>query len=244
MCENMLPPDPVAVLLAIQENFGIIISDEEAGRIGTMGQLYDFVFARVARNQSKVCVTSATFYRLRRALREICGVPRERVRPLAQFEQLIPLNSRRHVWQELQARFSNLPTLRRSANLEGWINAESLVPLLVMVLYFFALIGVLGRPQPAAFITFLVIPFVGIIGMFVVCDYLCRRTEHYAVYIPHTCATVRDMVYTLVSAWPAAPMVSDTIRATDKEIWRTLCAIVGAEFNQPPDSFTRESRIY
>jgi hypothetical protein len=244
MSENLLPPDPVAILLGIQENFGIIVSDDEAAKISTMGQLYDFVLARVARNQSQVCVTGTPFYDLRRALRQVCGAPRERVRPVAELEQLIPFDGRRHFWQELQARFSNLPTLRRSARLEGWISAASFVPMLVMsLLFFFALVGHIGRPHPAVFITFLANPIVGSIGMLVVSDYLCRRTEHYAVYIPPTCETVRDMVYTLVSANPAAPMVSDTVRATDKEIWNALCAIVGAEFDRPAASFTRESRL-
>jgi hypothetical protein len=36
-------------------------------------------------------------------------------------------------------------------------------------------------------------------------------------------------------------MVSDAARASDKEIWWTLCAIVGGELDRPPDSFTRAS---
>jgi hypothetical protein len=36
-------------------------------------------------------------------------------------------------------------------------------------------------------------------------------------------------------------MVSDTARASDKEIWGTLCAIVAGEIDRPPDSFTRPS---
>jgi hypothetical protein len=75
-----------------------------AGKIRTMGQLYDFVFARFARGQAQVCVTSAAFYRLRRALGEVCGVPRERVRPRARLEDLVPPQDRPRAWQQLQAR--------------------------------------------------------------------------------------------------------------------------------------------
>jgi hypothetical protein len=77
--------------------------------------------------------------------------------------------------------------------------------------------------------------------VFLVCRVACRRTEQYAVHIPASCATVRDMVYALVSRHSAAPMVSDTARESDKEVWGTLCAIVGGELDRPPDSFTRTS---
>jgi hypothetical protein len=101
------------------------------------------------------------------------------------------------------------------------------------------------RHKPAAAIGFplgmFACPAVGITGMFLVHWAACRRTEHRAVHFPPACATVRDLVYALVTRHPAARMVSDTARASDKEIWGALCAIVGGEPNRPPDSFTRAS---
>jgi hypothetical protein len=246
MCECLLLPDPLAVVMAIEEKFGITIPDEEAEKIGTMGQLYDYVFARVVRGQAQVCVTSAAFYRLRRALGEVCRVPRERVRPRARLEDLIPLPDRHRYWQELQARLGNLhlPPLRRPAWLARRIEAVSLVPLFLAVVCTIVLMALLHDTPAAPFVApFAVLgcPVVGILGMFLVCRAVCRRTERYAVHIPPACVTVRDTVYALVSGHPAPRLVSDTARATDKEIWRTLCAIVGGEMNRPPDSFTRDS---
>jgi hypothetical protein len=249
MCENLLLPDPMAVVMDIEERFGITIADEEAEKIRTMGQLYDFVLARVARGQAQVCVTSAAFYRLRRALGEVCGVPRGRVRPRARLEQLVPLADRPRYWQELRARLSDLhlPGLRRPAWLVRRIEAASLVPLFLAVLGSMALVAVLGHTPAGPLVAILVVlgcPLVGIVGMFAVCRAACRRTEHYAVHIPAACATVRDTVYTLVSRHPAAPMVSETARASNKEIWGTLCAIVGGELQRPADSFTRGSTFF
>ena len=246
MCENIVPPDPLVVVVAIQEKFGITIPDEEAEKIRTMGRLYDFVFARVARGQAQVCVTSAAFHRLRRALGEVCRVLRECVRPRARLEDLVPLYDRRRYWQELQARLGNvpLPRLRRPAWMVKRIDAASWAPLFLAVLCALVLMGVLGDTPAGrlvAMLAFLVCPVVGFIGMFLVCEVACRRTEHYAVHMPPACATVRDMVYALVGEHPAAPMVSDTARASDKEIWGTLCAIVGGEIDRPPGSFTKAS---
>jgi hypothetical protein len=246
MCENFLPPDPVAVVMGVEAKFGVTIPDAEAEKICTMGQLYDYVHARVARGQAQVCVTSAAFYRLRLALGEVCGVPRERVRPRARLEDLVPLPDRPRHWQELQARLSNLrlPPLRRPVWLVRWIDAASTVPLFLAVLCTIVLIALLSHtPFAPVVVMFAVLgcPVVGFVGMFLVCQAACRRTERYAVHIPPACATVRDMVYYLVSRHPVAPMVSDTARASDKEIWGTLCAIVGGEFDRPPDRFTRDS---
>jgi hypothetical protein len=246
VCENLLPPDPLAVVIDIEERFGITIPDEEAEKMCTMGQLYDFVLARVARGQPQVCVTSAAFYRLRRALGEVCGVPRQRVRPQTCLEQLVPLADRSRHWQELRARLSDLhlPGLRRPAWLVRRIEAASLVPLFLAVLGSMALIEVLGHTPAGPLVAMLVVlgcPLVGIAGMFAVCRAACRRTERYAVHVPAACGTVRDTVYTLVSRHPAAPMVSETARASNKEIWGALCSIVGGELNRPADSFTRDS---
>jgi len=246
MCENLVPPDPVAVVMAIEEKFGITIPDEEAEKITTMGQLYDYVVTRVARGQAQVCVTSAAFYRLRRALGEVCGVPRERVRSRARLEDLLPLHDRPHYWHELQTRLSNLhlPPLRRPAWLVRRIEAASLVPLYLTVLGAIVVISLLAHTPAAPLVTILAVaacPIVGITGMLLVCRAAYRRTERHATHVPPACATVRDMVYTIVSWQPAAPMVSDNARASDKEIWGTLCAIVGGEFDRPRDSFTRDS---
>lgn len=249
MCENLVPPDLMALVMAVEKKFGLTIPDEEAEKITTMGQLYDYVFARIARGQPQVCVTSAAFYRLRRALGEVCGVPREQVLTRARLEDLVPLADRPRLWRELRARLSNLhlPPLRRPAWLVRRLEAASMVPLvlgLVGVVGIAALIAVLGDTAAAGAllgIGLLVVPILGILGMFPVCQALCSRTEHYAVLIPPACATVRDMVYTLVSRHPAAPMVSDAARASDKEVWGTLCAIVGGQLDRPLDSFAKDS---
>jgi hypothetical protein len=240
MCDD--GPDLVETVMNIEEKFGITLPNEEAEKIRTMGQLYDFVLARVARGQAQVCVTSAAFYRLRRALMEVCGVPRERVRTQTRLEDLVPLHDRPRYWQELQARLSNLhlPPLRRPESMVKWIEVVSHLPLAPALVGAIILAFALGQ-TPVAFIAGLVVLVCGIVGAFLVRRAGYRRTERYAVHISPACATVRDMVYTLVSRHPAAPMVSDTARASDKEIWGTLCAIIGADFNRQPSSLTRDS---
>ncbi len=249
MCDEFVDPDPVIVVMAVEEKFGIKIRDDEAERIVNMGQLYDFVHGRVARGQPQVCVTSAIFYRLRRALGEVFGVPRECVQLQARLEDLIPRRGRRRCWQELQARLGDtqLPRLHRPGWLVKRIEAAADVPFFIAFLCTIGLTGLFALPPLGPLVWMLAafaFPIVSIFGLFLVRDAACRRTEHCAVRIPPGCATVRDMVYTLVGRSPTAPMVSDTARPGDKEIWGTLCALVGNEIGQPPDSFTRDSTFY
>lgn len=246
MCENLLKdgPDIVAMVMAVEEKFNITLPDEDAEKIRNMGQLHDYVFDRVARGQEQICFTSAAFYRLRRALGEVCGVPREQVRPQARLDDLIPLNDRARCWRELQARLGKLPCLRRPSWLVKRIEVASFIPFILLELC--ALIpGVLLKDTPVGvfFLTLTIIPgpFVGILAMFLVCREACRRTEHYAIHFSPSCATIRDLVYALVIRHPSPSMVSDTERANDKEIWGAVCAIVGGQLDRPLESFTRRS---
>lgn len=58
--------DFVELVMAIEENFGIMIPDEEAGRVETVGDLYKLVISKMQQTSDKRCLTSAAFYRIRR----------------------------------------------------------------------------------------------------------------------------------------------------------------------------------
>ncbi|HJT78195.1 MAG TPA: hypothetical protein VJ739_13410, partial [Gemmataceae bacterium] len=234
--------DLVETIMNVEEKFDLTLLDEEAEKLRTMGQLYDFVLDRVTRGQPQVCITSAAFYRLRRALMEVCGIPRERIQTQTRLEDLIPPHDRPRHWQGLKARLGNLhlPPLRRPESMVKWIETVSYLPLAPALVFSILLVFALGS-TPAAFIAGLTVLVCGSVGMFLVRRAGYRHTERYAVHIPPACTTIRDMVYTLVSRHPAAPMVSNTARASDKEIWGTLCAIIGADFNRQPSSLTRDS---
>jgi hypothetical protein len=244
---ELCPPDPLAIVMGIEEKFGITIPHRDAQRILTMGQLYDYVRARVVRGQPQVCITSTIFYRLRGALMDVCGLPRERVLPAARVEDLVPLEDRARYWRALRDRLGNrhLPELRRPKWLRNRINELSMAPLALAVLSVIVLLT-LFRDTPAAAVvgvlSVIACPLIGIAGMFWVAAICYDRTQHYAVEIPTTCGTVRDLVYALVSS-EVTPIVSDTTRATDKEIWRTLCSIVGDELGREPASFTRDTKF-
>src|SRR5215472_708913 len=78
-CLNLVGDgDEIDVLYAIEEAFGVKISDAEARRCETVGQLFDIVSSKLnipeARNLR--CPTALAFYRLRAALRRLGHVHR------------------------------------------------------------------------------------------------------------------------------------------------------------------------
>lgn len=91
--------DGIELIMAVEETFGIEIADEDAQEILTVGQLWDYVCARVAFVPTKSCVTAKAFYRLRRALIATTQVWRRGIRPDSLLEPFFPTRTRRDSWK-------------------------------------------------------------------------------------------------------------------------------------------------
>src|SRR5260221_11931140 len=82
--------DVVEFVMEMEEHFGVVITDDQAWRMTTVGDLYAFLLAQDCRKASHQCPTSQAFYRLRRSLTGNLGIERSRVRPSAQLRDLVP----------------------------------------------------------------------------------------------------------------------------------------------------------
>jgi hypothetical protein len=239
-------PDPVEMVMAIEHTFHITIPDSEAEQIRTVGELYGYVLAKLTQPPSSGCISSVTFYRLRRALQELFGWSRERVRPAARMENLVPREGRPEHWQRLAEalRPARLPELRRPQWMVPWLPPCGLLTLLMVVLTFLCGLGahLLGCPPVWIF----VVSFLGILLCvlveLVVNRAVYRFTARYALDLPSGCVTVRDTVYTLLQSEPGR-IVSATARASDPEIWSVLCSIVGRCLELPPETLTPDRRL-
>jgi len=113
--------DTVELVIEIEETFGISIDDSEGQQIQTVGELYDLVIEKRGKartearaKQGRVCLTAATFYRIRRALIDSLGLERSGIHPGTCVHKLIPFRDRREAWSRLQASFKfRLPPLVR-----------------------------------------------------------------------------------------------------------------------------------
>jgi hypothetical protein len=239
-------PDPLELVMNVEEAFDITIPDEEAEKIHNVGQLYAYVLAKLPQPPSPGCVSSATFYRLRRALQELFAISRERIRLAARTEDLIPREGRPERWRRLAEALTpgRLPELRRPQWVEPWLPPCGLLTLFTMLLTggCVVLAHALGWPGVAAFaITFLGVLLCLFVDL-VVNVAIYRFTARYALELPSGCLTIRDTVYTLVQSEPGR-IVSATARAGDAEIWSVLCSIVGRCLEIPPETLTPERRF-
>jgi hypothetical protein len=81
--------DPVELVLALEERFGIRIPDKKAERMLTVGHLYIYLLEQTRGNAPLACPSSLAFYHLRRTLTGELGVDRGRVRPDTLLRDLI-----------------------------------------------------------------------------------------------------------------------------------------------------------
>jgi acyl carrier protein len=127
--------DTVELVMALEEQFGIELKDDDWVRVRTPGDIIDIIVGKVQSADAATCMSRRAFYALRRALIKCCGRQRAEVTPDALLESLISRQRRREDWERLGAelllgpleaspqlgRTSAWPGLRRP----GWL--ESLV---------------------------------------------------------------------------------------------------------------------
>lgn len=75
--------DTVELVMAIEDSFDVQIPDEQAEKIRTVGDAYEFIIAAKQANQTPrdVCLSAATFYRIRRSLCPLINVGFPRTPP-------------------------------------------------------------------------------------------------------------------------------------------------------------------
>lgn len=94
--------DAVELILRIEDEFSIAISDEEAGAVRTVGDLYDVVLGKLTSCSS--CASGKAFYMTRTAIVDTMGLPRRLVGPSTWLEPLLPQSTRIERWKEIAAR--------------------------------------------------------------------------------------------------------------------------------------------
>jgi hypothetical protein len=126
--------DGVKFVSQIETRFGVRIADEQVGEIETIGQLTDFLTEQAREVYARPCVAAHMFYRLRKVLLAELPLAKREVRPQAAMRELIPAESRRRVWWELQEEFEyRLPDLQMSATFRYGLLAFAAVLLVAMV---------------------------------------------------------------------------------------------------------------
>lgn len=104
--------DYIELIMRVEETFNISITDDDAGAIVTVDQLYRHVLCKLEAASRQACLTSFVFYRIRRAGIKIFDMPRQQFRPEIPLEILVPIENRRARWKSLSDQLAlSLPPL-------------------------------------------------------------------------------------------------------------------------------------
>lgn len=225
--------DTVELVMEIEEAFDVYIPDAEAEQMRTVGDVYQYLLRQKDRPvvEGTICLTSACFYRIRRALMKTFKIPRRTVRPESRFEVLIPRPERRSGWIALsQALMLPLPALRRPAWVKyaSWISVLLLCGLLLYLLLpflSFEVIAILG-----------LVALMGGVALFV-------ATEKMRYVIPAACYTVGDMAEYAVIHHEKLLTTPSSI-GSPEEVWLKLKGIIVKTLGVRPEDVRPEARWY
>lgn len=96
--DAVLGEDTWELFEAMEASFGVELGDYHLLCGITVKELADRICEQGDFSPGDICLSSASFYRLRRAFMEVLDVPRERIRPSTSLLDLVPWWRRRDCW--------------------------------------------------------------------------------------------------------------------------------------------------
>jgi hypothetical protein len=221
--------DVVELVMNIEERFGVRIPDRDAEKIRTLGELFHFLQDQQCLSLQGACLSSAAFYRARRALCRLFGHARRGISPQSSLEELLPAKGRRGHWQRFREEMApfSLPDLQRPGWLRRFLAARKASLALA------GMLGVLLR-QPAL----LALVLTGAV-LSALAD---RLTRPLAVCLPAGCGSMRGLVYQAIGG--------DRDRAhaalqqmTERELWDEMCLVVSHHLGVEKDRLTPDTEF-
>jgi acyl carrier protein len=226
--------DVVALVMEIEEKFGVVIPDRDAERITTLGDLHQYLLRQRDLGGDSVCLSSALFYRARRALCEQFGYPRRSVAPCTPLDDLVPRQGRRGHWRRLREALAPfpIPDLQRPAWL--WITFG--------VAWLSLMLGALAGGLASCLLRdplHLVALF--LLAANVVCILAWYATRPLAVCLPG--GTMAGLVHRTIG--PNRDRGQRALRCmNDRQVWDQMCQVIAQNLGvdvarlKPESSFT------
>lgn len=130
--------DLVELLIATEEEFQIVIPDEEAEKCETPGMLAALVHSRLRKSKNDVCPSMHGFYLVRRALMDYFSLQRETIKPDSKLDDLIIRENRRKRWNDFLYMLSEGKTIHVQLIRPYWAKAvvTSLILTGTIITYF------------------------------------------------------------------------------------------------------------
>ena len=223
----------VELLMAMEERFGIVITDHDAMRVTTVADMQRLITQKLHPPSGEICLSSHVFYRIRKALMTLFDVPRVAVQLDRRVAELIPLRRRQAHWQH----FAEMTALSvPELTLPGWLLWTRRGLILAAGLTFPILLLFLGDQAGfGAFIRFIFILLFGALPALFLWAVLAWVTTPLTLCIPRSCETISGLVTTLVAMnYPNRDTPASTLDEwPDDYIWEVMTEVILAECKGP-----------
>lgn len=134
--------DTVELVLATEEEFQIVISNEEAEKCTTPNLLTDLVYSKLRKSVDEVCPSMHGFYVVRQAILKHIDIPREKIKLETRLDKLIHKNERNKNWKNLLHLISNGQSVHAPLARPRWVKV--LMSMLIAITFLFSLIETEG----------------------------------------------------------------------------------------------------
>ena len=113
--------DGIELLLAIEEEFQIVITDEEATNSETPDKLTEVVYSKLRRSNQDVCPSQHGFHKVRKTLIEQFNIPRKAIKLDTPLNDFFGKEHRKKYWVNLLSLLSDGQTVYAPLERPKWL---------------------------------------------------------------------------------------------------------------------------
>jgi acyl carrier protein len=221
--------DSVELVLTVEESFGFSIPDEDAAELATVGKLYDYILTHRFQGKQEACLSSVTFYKIRRAMMSVLKIPRKDLRLSTNLSTLIPQH-RHRIWNNIEETAALVfPKLKRPF----WVNI--LIILLTGGLTMWLVRLCPQMPLSTSIcLSFVVFCIIGVTLIFL-------ATPLESVFQAN-CATIGELTKSVL-AKNYGKISDECDKANATEIWDSLCSIISEHLGVAKTKLTKETNF-
>ena len=123
--------DSVELILAIEEEFQITLTDDEVFKIETPNLLTNKVYSKLRKSKQEICPSIHGFFVVRKILINQLGIPREKIKPETMLDEIINKKSRKKTWKNLLFSISKGQNISAPLEKRSWMKALITISILV-----------------------------------------------------------------------------------------------------------------
>jgi len=213
--------DGVELVMAVEEEFQMAISDSEASDCTTVRKLVELVHSRLRHTSKDPCSSQHTFYLARQKLISILHIPRQKIKPETKLDELIPTKNRKRLWRELTTALADGVFFHNRLVRPKWVT-RGLLP--AFIILYLAIHFWLGFPF-ATSLTYTLLLFV----------LLERLTLLYRNDFPDGMSQVKDLIKLVKSL--------DSKTWTEEEVFIKIRAITAEQLGVDESQVTLDARF-